>query len=149
MISWFLTEIHVFWPRNWRYAKNGAETPDGAILEIFHVVNCFQHSILYGKSHDNRWSEKTDGMSGDPTLDPINWPSDPLFGQQMDRRTNRWIDGQMEFLPILQDFIPCWGRCPATVWDKTTSKKQGKETADLVMPLATCLKSHRVAGQRP
>ena len=22
------------------------------------------------------------------------------------------MDGWMEFLPILQDFIPCWGRCP-------------------------------------
>ena len=38
----------------------------------------------------------------------------------MDRRTegrtDRWTDGHtdryIEFLPILQDFIPCWGRCP-------------------------------------
>ena len=40
----------------------------------------------------------------------------------------------MEFLPILQDFVPCWGRCPATLLDLTTSKKQGKGTADLMMP---------------
>ena len=40
----------------------------------------------------------------------------------------------MEFLFILQDFVPCLGCCPATLWDLTTSKKQGKGTADLTMP---------------
>ena len=44
------------------------------------------------------------------------------------------MDGWTEFLPILQDFVPCWGRCPATLWDFTTLKKQGKGTADLMMP---------------
>ena len=44
----------------------------------------------------------------------------------MDGRT----DGRMEFLPIIQDFVPCWGHCPATLWDFTTSKKQGKGTAE-------------------
>ena len=28
----------------------------------------------------------------------------------MDERTDLW----MEFLPILQGFVPCWGRCPKT-----------------------------------
>ena len=49
-----------------------------------------------------------------------------------------WMDGRAdvrtEFLPILQDFVPCRGRCPATLCDFTTSKKQGKGTADLMMP---------------
>ena len=40
--------------------------------------------------------------------------------------TNGWTDGQMEFLPILQDFVPSRGRCPATLWDFITAKKQGK-----------------------
>ena len=44
------------------------------------------------------------------------------------------MDKQMEFLPILQDFLPCRGRCPATLCDFTTSKKQGKGTADPMMP---------------
>ena len=48
----------------------------------------------------------------------------------MDGRT----DGRTEFLPILQDFVPCWGRCPATFCDFVTSKKQGKGNADLMMP---------------
>ena len=43
-------------------------------------------------------------------------------------------DGRTEFLPILQDFVPCRGRCPATFCDFTTSKRQGKGTADLMMP---------------
>ena len=38
-----------------------------------------------------------------------------------------------EFLPILQDFVPSRGRCPATLWDFTKSKKQGKGTADLMI----------------
>ena len=44
------------------------------------------------------------------------------------------MDGSMEFLPILQDLVPYQGRCPATFRDFTTSKKQGKGTADLMMP---------------
>ena len=47
----------------------------------------------------------------------------------------------MEFLPIIQDFAPCWGRCPATLCDFTTSKKQGKGTADLLMPFGVLLGS--------
>ncbi len=30
----------------------------------------------------------------------------------MDRQMDGWIDGQMENLPILLDFVPYWGRCP-------------------------------------
>ena len=55
---------------------------------------------------------------------------------------DRWMGGQtdgrmdkLEFLPILQDFVPCWGCSPVTLQDLTTSKKQGKGTADLMMPL--------------
>ena len=53
----------------------------------------------------------------------------------MDGRT----DGRTEFLPILQDFVPCWGRCPATLCDFSTSKRQGKRTADLMMPFGVLL----------
>ena len=28
---------------------------------------------------------------------------------------NGQTDGHTEFLPILQDFVPCWGRYPATL----------------------------------
>ena len=56
----------------------------------------------------------------------------------MDQLNNGRADGQAdgwtEFLPILQDFVPCWGCCPATFCDFVTSKKQGKGTADLMMP---------------
>ena len=31
---------------------------------------------------------------------------------QTDGRTDRWMDGQTEFIPILQDFVPCRGRGP-------------------------------------
>ena len=47
---------------------------------------------------------------------------------------NVCMDGQTEFLPILQHFVPCRGHCPATLCDFTPSKKQGKGTADLMMP---------------
>ena len=53
----------------------------------------------------------------------------------MDGRT----DGRTENLPILQDFVPYRGRCPASI--KITKKKtirkkvkQGKGTADHLMP---------------
>ena len=63
-----------------------------------------------------------------------DWSSDvcssDLGGGWTDVRT----DVRTEFLPILQDFVPCWGRCPATLCNFTTSKKQGKGTADLLMP---------------
>ena len=49
-------------------------------------------------------------------------------------RTDGRADGRTEFLPILQDFVPCRGRCPATLCDFTTSKKQGTGTADFMMP---------------
>ena len=59
----------------------------------------------------------------------------------MDRRMGRQTDGAdrlMEFLPVLQDFVPCWGCSPAILGDLTTSKKQGKGTADLMMPSGNC-----------
>ena len=45
------------------------------------------------------------------------------------------MDGRTESLPILQDFVPCWGRCPPTLCNCITSERQGKGTADLMMPL--------------
>ena len=53
----------------------------------------------------------------------------------MDRQTDGRTEGQIEFLPILQDFIPSWGRCPATLCDFKTAKKQDKGTADHMMPV--------------
>ena len=47
---------------------------------------------------------------------------------------NGWMDGQTEILPILQDFVPYQGCCSATLLDCLKSKKQGKGTADLIMP---------------
>ena len=57
----------------------------------------------------------------------------------MDIRTDRWTDGRTEFLPILQDFVPSRGRCPATLCDFKTAKRQGKGTADHMMPLGDWL----------
>ena len=34
----------------------------------------------------------------------------------MDGHTDGRTDGWTEFLPILQDFVPCRGRCPKTVY---------------------------------
>ena len=58
---------------------------------------------------------------------------------QTDIHIYRYTDGRTEFLPILQDFVPCRGRCPATFCNFVTSKKQGKGTADLMMPLGDWL----------
>ena len=44
--------------------------------------------------------------------------------------------GRTENLPILQDFVPYRGRCPATAqFQPKNCIKQGKGTADHMMPL--------------
>ena len=58
----------------------------------------------------------------------------------MDGWTDRWMDGHMdvrtENLPILQDFVPYRGRCPATAQlQPKNCIKWGKGTADHMMPL--------------
>ena len=50
----------------------------------------------------------------------------------------------MEFLPILHDFVPYRGRCPATIEviiEKTIKEtvEQGKGTGDHLMPLGDWL----------
>ena len=53
-----------------------------------------------------------------------------------------WMDGRMENLPILQDFVPYRGRCPATAQLQPKNYiKRGKGTADHVMPLGDWFKS--------
>ena len=42
---------------------------------------------------------------------PQAWLDGPEGG---DGQTNVRMDGQTENLPILQDFVPYWGRCPAS-----------------------------------
>ena len=46
------------------------------------------------------------------------------------------MDGWMENLPTLQDFVPYWDHCPATAqFQLKNCIKQGKGTADHMMPL--------------
>ena len=54
----------------------------------------------------------------------------------MDGRTDVGMYEQMENLPILQDFVPYQGHCPATAQPLTKNCiKRGKGTADHMMPL--------------
>ena len=58
----------------------------------------------------------------------------------MDGRMDGWMDGQtngrIENLPILQDFVPYWGRCPATPQLQLENRvKRGMGAADHMMPL--------------
>ena len=48
---------------------------------------------------------------------------------------DRQMYERMENLPILQDFVPYWGRCPASQRKFWANKEQGKGTADHLMPL--------------
>ena len=52
----------------------------------------------------------------------------------MDVLTYGQTYGWTKFLPILQDFVPCWARGPATFREFVTSKKQGKRSDDLMIP---------------
>ena len=50
-------------------------------------------------------------------------------------RTDVQTNGRTENLPILQDFVPYRGRCPASPLKTKEKVKQGKGTADHLMPL--------------
>ena len=65
------------------------------------------------------------------SVPPSICPSKKVWGPARGG-TDKQMDEQTEFLPILQDFIPCWGRLFATLWDISILKKQGKGTADLM-----------------
>ena len=53
-----------------------------------------------------------------------------------DAQTDGWTDGRTENLPILLDFVPYRGLCPATAQlEPKNCIKRGKGTADLMMPL--------------
>ena len=56
---------------------------------------------------------QSEGSKGLPEM-PEGLPGGP-GGVRMYGRTYKQTDGRTEFLPILQDFVPCWGRCPATL----------------------------------
>ena len=57
----------------------------------------------------------------------------------MDKRKDGW----KENLPIIQDFVPYWGRCPVTAQLQTENYiKRGKATADHMMPLGDWLKEY-------
>ena len=60
---------------------------------------------------------------------PQAWLDGPEGG------TNGWTDGRTENLPILQDFVPYQGRCPASPHENKEEKEQSKGTADHLMPL--------------
>ena len=47
--------------------------------------------------------------------------------------------GQTENLPILQDFVPYRGRCPASPMKAKEKVERGKGTADHLMPLGCFL----------
>ena len=60
-----------------------------------------------------------------------------VFVLKLDVRT----DVRTENLPILQDFVPYRGRCPATAQlQPKNCIKQGKGTADHMMPLGDWFK---------
>ena len=42
-------------------------------------------------------------------------PQTLLAGPQTLLMDGRWVGECAEFLPILQDRVPCWSRCPATL----------------------------------
>ena len=89
------------------------------------------------------------GSSPDRERTPVEWrdfpsvrtyirPSPPLglparSEAQLDGRTNEYTEN----LPILQDFVPYRGRCPACPHENQGESRveQGKGTADHLMPL--------------
>ena len=57
-----------------------------------------------------------------------------LIHWRTDGRTDGRMDGQTENLPLLQDFVPYRGRCPASPMKTKEKVEQGKGTADHLMP---------------
>ena len=66
-----------------------------------------------------------------------SWALEGGMDGRMDGRTY----GRMENLPILQDFVPYRGRCPAAAQlQPKNCIKRGKGTTDHMMPLGNWLK---------
>ena len=64
----------------------------------------------------------------------------PGWMAQRGERTDGRTDERTENLPILQDFVPYRGRCPASQRKIYANKeKQGKGIADHLMPLGDWL----------
>ena len=73
--------------------------------------NCQSMSLLEGSDGWLEWSEGwLEGSEGQPAGSEGQLAG--CKGHPEGGRTNRQTDGQTEFLPILQDFVPCLGRCP-------------------------------------
>ena len=53
------------------------------------------------------WLEGSEGQPAGSEGQPAGSEGQPEGG-----RTDVRTDGRTEFLPILQDLVPCWGRCP-------------------------------------
>ena len=67
---------------------------------------------------------------------------------RMDGRTNGQTNKRTENLPILQDFVPYWGRCPASQRKIYANKeKQGKGIADHLMLLGDWFKFYPIQAE--
>ena len=84
-------------------------------------------------------SEGSDGLSEGPeglSEGPEGLPegSEGLPGGQGGRDVRRDVGTYVrtELLPILHDFVPCWGRCPKRVqWEERMDEKPDKPPVNL------------------
>ena len=80
--------------------------------------------------------EWTDGRTDGGTDGWLDGRTDGRTDGRMDGRTDGQTDVRMENLPILQDFVPYRGCCPATAQlQQKNCIKRGKGIADHMMPL--------------
>ena len=76
-------------------------------IDIFHQGR--REEVRDNQKHTN----KPGNMAGTWALKGgTDKRTDERTDERMDERTNE----QTENLPILQDFLPYWGRCPKTRW---------------------------------
>ena len=77
------------------------------------------------------------GPASQPSLRLQAWLAGPQAW--LDGPEEGWMDGRTdvrtENLPILQDFVPYQGCCPASPMKTKEEVERGKGTADRLMPL--------------
>ena len=61
-----------------------------------------------------RWKDMMRTMRRKDTEAWLAGPHDWLNGPEGGEGRNGWMDRWKENLPILQDFVSYWGRCPAS-----------------------------------
>ena len=116
----------------------GASKQKNCTVGPTQIIAWHQHPSVHSSvcPPNDRPKAKPDRLQAQPDRSQVSQPgpaSQASGPASQDGRTDRRM--YVRNLPILQDFVPYRGRCPASQWKFQANKEQGKGTADHLMPL--------------